>query len=654
MKGHKRRSGPLLRGEDGRGERQVEPSGAPLLIVTRSNSRSKLVAGIAVAASVFHLYSMVTPVPFNAYVQRPVHLLFVLTLAFLLHPVSKGRARFLDYLEVGLVVVFCIYLVVRYPQVQEQAGLPVGVQPLLGAVAVVVIMDATRRVAGYALPILAGCSLLYVYIGQYIGGAWGHPAFSFERTMGYLYLTLDGIWGVAVDVCSTVIVAFTIFGAFLRKAGVERAFTNFSLALAGGTASGPAQVAVISSALFGTVSGSAVANVVATGSFTIPLMRKRGYPPHFAAAVEATASTGGQIMPPIMGAGAFIMAEMLEMPYLKICVAAIIPAMLYFMSCGLSVHFEALDLGLQRAREDATGGRRLLRVVMQDGYLFLPLIVMVYIVSRGISPMKAALYGAASTALIGVLKRKDRMSLEGFVGALREGATGVVEVGTACACAGIVLGVISMTGLGVKLTSLLVAVSGGHMWLALVLTMFAAIVLGMGLPTSVAYVVAAAATAPALIQLGLQPLVAHMFIFYFSILGTITPPVCLSVYAAASLSGANWIQVASTAIRLALPGFMVPYFAVADPSLLMMGSFVNVLRTSTTAALGVLLIASGSIGWLRSRLGLLERGLMIAAGVALLEPRLATDLVGLAVAAGVYFLSYRRFCQGATGMKSRN
>lgn len=650
MKGHKRRSGPFLRGEDGRGERQVEPSGAPL--VTRGNSRSKLVAGIAVAASVFHLYSMVTPVPFNAYVQRPVHLLFVLALAFLLHPASKGRARFLDYVEIGLVVVLCIYLVVRYPQVQEQAGLPVGVQPLLGAVAVVVIMDATRRVAGYALPILAGCSLLYVYIGQYMSGAWSHPGFPFERTMGYLYLTLDGIWGVPVAVCSTVIVAFTIFGALLRKAGVERAFTNFSLAVAGGTPAGPAQVAVISSAIFGTVSGSAVANVVATGSFTIPLMKKRGYPPHFAGAVEATASTGGQIMPPIMGAGAFIMAEMLEMPYLKICVAAIIPAMLYFMCCGLSVHFEALKLGLQKSREDETRVRRFLEVVTRDGYLFLPLIVMIYIVSRGISPMKAALYGAASAAAIGALKRQGRMDLKDFVDALGQGATGVVEVGTACACAGIVLGVISMTGLGVKLTSLLVAASGGKMWLALVLTMFAAIVLGMGLPTSVAYVVAAAATAPALIQMGLQPLVAHMFIFYFSILGTITPPVCLSVYAAASLSGGNWIQVAATAIRLALPGFIIPYFAVVDPSLLMMGSFVNVLRTSTTAALGVFLLASGSIGWLRSRLGLLERGLMMAAGVALLEPGATTDLVGLAVAAGVYLLSYRRSAQCADGIKS--
>jgi len=508
-----------------------------------------------------------------------------------------------------------------------------GPQPLLAVMTVILILEATRRATGMALPILVLCFLVYARFGDYFPRAWGHPGLSLTRIFGYLYLTSDGIWSLPLGVSSTVLIIFMIFGELLNKAGVGKFFTDFSMALAGRMAGGPAQVAVVSSALLGSVTGSSTANVATTGSFTIPLMKSRGYAPHFAAGVEATASTGAQIMPPIMGAGAFIMADMLNLPYSNVIKAAAIPAVLYFLGVFLAVRFEAFRIGLRR-EEDAPG---FLRVLLTGGHLFLPILVIIYFIIDGHSPMKASWFGIVATALVSLVKAETRLSLGKAARALEQGARKVVGIASACACAGIILGVMNMTGLGVKFTTLIIKLSGGYLPYALLLSMFSSLILGLELPTAVAYVIAAAVAGPALTTLGVPPLVAHLFIFYFSILGTITPPVCLSVYVASGIAEAQWHRTAWVAIRLALPAWILPFMFVYNDSLLGMGAWWSVVVSFGPAILGMYLLAAGTIGYLARKAKAWERLVLILAGLLLIIPQLATDLIGLGLGVGMWF-----------------
>jgi TRAP transporter 4TM/12TM fusion protein len=588
------------------------------------------VKGIAIGMSLFHLYTAAT-LPFGVFVQRGVHLFFVLSMIFILTPLRIKGLRFLDYVLTILGMVVTAYVVLFYQEIEVQGGIPTRLQVLLGAIAVILIIEGARRSTGLGLPILSLAFLIYAFWGNYFPRAWGHPGLTLERMVGYLYVSGDGIWSIPLGVSATVLIMFMIFGEFLSSAGVGRFFAEFASVLAGRMVGGPAQMAVISSALLGTVTGSSTANVATTGSFTIPLMKSRGYPPHFAAAVEAVASTGGQIMPPVMGAGAFIMAEILGEPYSNIAKAATLPAVLYFLGVFLCVRFQALKQGLS-GKEKA---RRVIDVLWEGGHLFIPILVILYYVIAGYSPFKASYYGIISILIVSFMRKESRITFKKLITSLEGGGRRVVGIAVVCACAGIVLGVMNMTGLGIKLTELIMKVSGGSLLYALLLAMGASLILGMELPTAVAYLMAAAVAGPALVSLGLKPIVAHLFIFYFSILGTITPPVCLSVYVASGIAHAEWLKTAGWAIRMGLPAFIIPYIFVYNPALLLMGEPLFLLQSVVTAVIGMYLLAGAVVGYHLRNINSLERLLLAASALALLVPEIKTDLAGLAVAAGV-------------------
>lgn len=597
---------------------------------------SKYIQIMAILMSIFHLYTAAT-IPFDVYVQRPVHLMFVFSIIFLLYPWKKEKIGWIDILLTILGMLSCIYVFINYVSISMQSGLSIGIQYLIGIMAVLLILEGCRRTVGMALPILAIIFILYARFGGYIPGIWGHRGLSIERIFGFLYLTSDGIWSIPLGVSATTVVMFVIFGQFLSEAGVGEFFMEFSQAIASRMIGGRAQVAVISSALFGTVSGSSTANVATTGSFTIPLMIGSGYKPEFAGAVEAVASTGGQIMPPVMGAGAFIMAEMLGMRYFAICKAAIIPAILYFTSVFLCVRFRTLLMGFKMEKSSVN----LKKVFLKNGYLILPLFVIIYYIVQGYSPMRAAFYGVISTVIVSFINKEIRKNPKIFLKALEYGAKNTIGVAIACACAGIVLGIVSMTGLGIKMTTVILAMSGGNIFFALLLSMIGSIILGMGLPTAVAYIIAAIVACPALIELGLLPLAAHMFVFYFAILGTITPPVCLSVYVASGIAQSNWLKTAYYAILMALPGFIIPYVFVNDHSILMIGTPSHILRTSITAFIGIFALAPAMMGYFLTRINFLERILLMIAGILLIFPNFKISLIGVIILISVYF--YQRF-----------
>lgn len=585
------------------------------------------IKAMAISMSLFHIYTAAT-LPFGVFVQRGVHLFFILSMIFILNPLRKKGAGALDYLVTLLGMTVTLYVVVFYQEIEVQAGIPTTLQVVFGAVAVVCIIEGARRSTGPGLPVLTIAFLIYGLWGNYFPRTWGHPGLTVERMVGYLYVTGDGIWSIPLGVSATVLIMFMLFGEFLSSAGVGRFFAEFASVLAGRMVGGPAQMAVISSALLGTVTGSSTANVATTGSFTIPLMKSRGYPPHFAAAVEAVASTGGQIMPPVMGAGAFIMAEILGEPYSNIAKAAAVPAVLYFLGVFLCVRFQALKQGLTGKEKAA----RVIDVLWQGGHLFIPVLVILYYVIAGYSPFKASYYGIISILIVSFLRKGSRINVKKILASLEGGGRRVVGIAVVCACAGIVLGVMNMTGLGIKLTELIMRVSGGSLFYALLLAMAASLILGMELPTAVAYLMAAAVAGPALVQLGMTPLVAHLFVFYFSILGTITPPVCLSVYVASGIAHADWLKTAGWAIRMGLPAFIVPYIFVYNPALLLMGKPLFLIQAVVTAILGMYLLAGAVVGFHLRRINLLERLLLAASALALLVPEVKTDIMGLVVA----------------------
>jgi TRAP transporter 4TM/12TM fusion protein len=591
---------------------------------------------MAILMSVFHLYTAGT-IPFDVFVQRSVHLMFVFSMIFLLYPWFKKKIGWIDIIFTFLGMLSCIYISVNYVSISMQSGLSIGIQYLIGIMTVLLILEACRRAIGMALPILAIVFILYARFGSYIPGIWGHRGLSIERIFGFLYLTSDGIWSIPLGVSATTVVMFIIFGQFLNGAGVGEFFMEFSQAIAGKMIGGRAQVAVISSALFGTISGSSTANVATTGSFTIPLMKSSGYKPEFAGAVEAVASTGGQIMPPVMGAGAFIMAEMLGMRYFSICKAAAIPAILYFASVFLCVRFRSLLMGFKKERSSI----QFKKVFLKNGYLIVPLIVIIYYIVQGFSPMRAAFYGVITTIIVSLLSRKVRENPGVFLRSLEFGAKNTVGVAIACSCAGIVLGIVSMTGLGIKMNTVIIAMSGGNIFYALFLAMFGSIILGMGLPTAVAYIIAAIVACPALIELGIAPLAAHMFVFYFAILGTITPPVCLSVYVASGIAQSNWLKTAYYAMMMALPGFIIPYVFVNDSSILLIGTTSHILRTSVTALIGIFALAVSMMGYFLTRVNIIERIFMAIAAILLIFPDVRLGVIGMIIVIIVYL--YQKF-----------
>jgi TRAP transporter 4TM/12TM fusion protein len=591
-----------------------------------------VITAVALAMAVYHLWVAFVGPP-NAVTLRAVHVGFALVLAFLSLPLLKRGERESprpwDLALVALAlaasaypVLFLDYILTRMYYVDD----PTTADLILGYAMVLLVLEATRRAVGLALPLTAAAFVVYALTyGQQ------DPLILIDQ----LYLTTEGIFGIPAGVSATYVILFIIFGALVERTGTGRLFMDFALALTGHQVGGPAKVACVTSGLFGTVSGSAVANVMTTGTFTIPLMRRIGYRPAFAGAVEAVASTGGQIMPPIMGAAAFVMAEFLGVSYLHVAAAALIPAVLYFLAVFMSVHFEARRTGMRGLpRADLP---HLGKVLAERGHLFLPLVIIIGVLLSGYSAPYAALCGIVSVIPTALLRKSTRAELtwRTVVEGLADGARNSVTVALACACAGIVVGVITLTGLGIDFTSLVLAAAQNNLVLALLLTMVAGIILGMGMPTTPAYIVQVALLVPAIVKLGIEVEAAHMFAFYFAILSSITPPVALAVYAANSLSQGGLWETGLAALKLGATGYIIPFMFVFGPSLLMIGAWHTVLLTAITAILGVVALAASLNGYFLRPTRLLERLLLFAAALVLIKPGLTTDLLGLGAMAAV-------------------
>ncbi len=588
----------------------------------------RLITLVAVAMSVFHLWVAFVGPP-DAYVMRGSHLAFALVLAFLVMPGRNGNATRVGWFDVLLLLAAAaaaLYPSLNLSYIQNRMYYvddPRMLDYVFGGALVVLTIEATRRATGWALPITA---MVFIAYGLTLGNQ------SFAIMLDQTYLTTEGIFGIPLYVSATYVMLFILFGAFVERSGAGQLFMDFALALAGHTSGGPAKVAVITSSLFGTVSGSAVANVMTTGTFTIPLMMRTGYRPAFAGAVEAVASTGGQLMPPIMGAAAFVMAEFLGVSYLTVAGFALLPAVLYYVAVFMAVHFEAKRIGLVGLPKADLP--RLKEVLLERGHLFLPLVVIVVVLLAGRSAAFSALCGIGSVIPTTWLRASTRrtFNFKTIVEALESGARNTLVVALACACAGIVIGTITLTGLGLSFTGVVLALSQNSLIAALFLTMLAGILLGMGLPTTPAYIVQVALLVPALVKLGIAVEAAHLFVLYFAVLSAITPPVAMAVYAANGLSGARLMESSWAAMKLGLTGYIIPFMFVFSPSLLMMASPAAVLLSAVTATIGVVCLAAGlhehfffgpARWW--------ERLMLIAAALVLIKPGWATDVAGIAI-----------------------
>ena len=602
--------------------------------------QGRLVTALAVGMSCFHLYTSGFG-QLQAQTQGAVHLAFALALTILLFPPYKGKSQkksvpWYDFILLGLAAGACLYLVINFLAIAQRSGRPSAADLVMGFLLIIMIMEATRRISNPVLSCLALAALLYCFFGRSMPEMFRHGGFSLSRITNHMYLGTEGIFGTPLEVSSTYVFMFILFGAVLERTCIGRFIIDLSLALAGWSSGGPAKVAVVASGLMGTVSGSSVANVCTTGMFTIPLMKSVGYRGAFAGAVEAVASTGGQIMPPVMGAVAFIMAQMLGRPYLEVAVAAVIPALLYYAAVMVQVHFEARRLGLKGLpRERLPNVWKLLRT---KGFLLLPLASIIYFLLSGNTPLKAAFYGILVCIPLSWLNRETRLTPKKLMDAFEAGARSSLSVACACACVGMIVGTGTLTGLALRVAGGIVDLAGGLLLPTLLLTMCASILLGTGLPTTANFIVTSTMVAPALFKLGVSPLAAYMFVFYFGIAADLTPPVALAAYAGAGIAGADPMRTGIKAFRLALAGFLVPYIYVYHPILLFDGHFtLELFQSVFSALLGVFLLSMTTIGFYKSPVHWLLRLLALAGALSLLTPGTTSDLFGLACLAFIHF-----------------
>ncbi|MCR4823583.1 MAG: TRAP transporter permease [Treponema sp.] len=618
---------------------------------------------VSIAFCIFQLYATLSGrIP--AQLVRASHLAFVQFLAFLLFPATKSMPKnTLPLYDVILAFIgagcWCYYII-NFRSIVVRAGAYTPMDIAVGVVGIIVLFESCRRIVGLPIMIIAGSFILYAFIGKYLPGFLNHRGYKLSRVVSHLYYTTEGIMGTPIGACSTFIFLFILFGAFLEKTGIGQFFIDACNSIAGGASGGPAKVAVLSSALLGTVSGSSVSNTVGSGSFTIPMMKKLGYKGEFAGAVEAAASTGGQLMPPIMGAAAFLMAESVGLPYITVVKAAIIPALLYFAGIFITVHLEAHKLGLKGLPKEEIP--RFLPLFLSRGYMILPLAVIIYFLCSGKTATYSALMGILSIIVIALVVsfvyvakgNKPKFTMNDLIEVLCAAARGVISVAIACGMAGIIIGVVTLTGLGLKLGAGLVALAHGKLFITLFLTMISSIILGMGAPTTANYLITSTITATAIVHCVYgngaptpeQLLPAHMFAFYFGIIADVTPPVALAAIAGAAIAKAKPMKTAINATKLAIGAFIVPYMFIYNPSMLMIGAnALSILGITVTALLGMFAISVGLEGYafaptgflnnfnlsdsLKKAFSVIERLAFIGAGLCCIDPNPKTDIVGI-------------------------
>ncbi len=599
---------------------------------------------LAVSLSIFHLYTAAFGTIYVTF-QRCVHIGLVSVLVFMLYPFSrKGLKKgitLIDMIWIGLSLASFIYPMAAFEGQINRQGMPNIPDLIFGGITIIVVLEASRRVIGPSISIVAAFFLAYAAYGQYVPGMLAHRPFTFSRILGFQYMTTEGIFGIPLGVSSTFVFLFILFGAFIIRCGMGKFFTDISMAIAGGSPGGPAKVAVIASGFEGMISGSSVANVVTSGSITIPLMKSIGYPKHFAGAVEAVASTGGQFMPPVMGAGAFVMAEFLGVPYARIALLAFIPACLYYLACYMQVHYRAVKVGMKGVPREQLP--RFWDVFKKKWYLLAPIGVLVYFLLNYYSPMRVAFLAILASIAVGVIQPgQDRFTIRAFFETLEQGARTAMGVAVACACAGIVVGVITMTGLGLKFSAVIIDLSQGYLSITLALTAIVCLIMGMGVPVTASYIIVATIAAPALTKLGVVPLAAHLFVFYFAVLADITPPVCIAAYAAAGLAGADPMRTGFTATKLGIAAFIVPFFFCYDTSLMGLGSVPHVLLSMFTATLGVIALAGAAEWYFLRPNTFYESTLLLVAAACLIKPGWITDIIGLVIFVFILLLQYSK------------
>ncbi|WP_301107840.1 TRAP transporter permease [Sporosarcina sp.] len=622
---------------------------------------SKIVFFGLLAFSIFQLYTAIGK-PFTAQIQRSIHLGFALSLIFLLFParkkigVKRNKVPFYDIILSLLAIAVGLYWPLFMGDLVYRVGRVSDIDLIIGILAVLLTLEAARRAVGLPITIISVVFLIYAFFGPYFPGFLAHRGQSVENLVQLMFFTTDGILGTPISVSATFIFVFLLFGAFLVKTGVGNYFNDLAVVVAGRLTGGPAKVAIFSSALQGTISGSSVANVVGSGSYTIPMMKKLGYRKEFAGGVEAAASTGGQIMPPIMGAAAFLMVEFIGgVTYWEIAKAAAIPALLYFTGIWIMTHFEAKRVGLAGMDASQIPNKK---ETLKKIYLLLPILGIIVFLLVGIPTMKAALLGIVLTIVVSSISKETRIGIRDMIQALVDGARTALAVAAATACAGIIVGVVVKTGLGLSLATGLISAAGGNVFLTLFFTMLAAIILGMGSPTTANYVITSTIAAPAIITLlmldmppgATVPIVvavsAHLFVFYFGIIADITPPVALAAFAASGISGGDPIKTGVTSAKLAIAAFIIPYMFVFNPAMLMLDSTVpEIVWVTFTAIVGMVAIGAGMIGFWYLKLNWIMRIVTVGTGMLLIYPETLTDVVGLvlfAILMAWQFISHKK------------
>ena len=610
--------------------------------------------GIGILMCAFQLYTAGFGT-FAPMIQRSVHLGFGFILAFMIYPVVKNRPgdikyRIIDLILGVLAVYTCLHIIFTFDSLVERMGLPTDLDLILGGIMLVLLIEAGRRTIGWPLPIIAIIALIYNYFGPYMPGILTHRGKSIASIVSYMYTTTEGVLGLPMGISATVVFAYVLLGTFLVKSGTGDFITDSAQAIAGTSPGGPAKIAVVSSGFFGMVSGSVVANVVSTGSFTIPLMKRTGFSSTFAGAVEATASTGGQIMPPIMGAAVFIMAEIINVAYVDIIFAAAIPAALFFLSLVFVVHFRARRKGLGGIpREELPNFKDILRA---KGHLAIPPIVLVLLLTVvRYSAMKCAFLTLPLLLVVAALRKGTRLSLRDYLDAMKETAFLSVQIVAACGLAGIVMAVVTQTGMGLKFSNLLITLAHDSLFPTLLLVMVVSIILGTGVTTSAAYIVASLLGGTALEQFGVPPIAAHLFILYFAVISFITPPVAIGAYAAAGIAEASPMRTGFEATRIGLAGFIVPFMFVYGPSLLLIGPWWEVIITAVTAMLGIIALAATLEGFLLRACRIWERVILAAVAMLLIKPGVITDLLGIGGILLVAILQWRDRAKGIPAVK---
>ena len=606
---------------------------------------------------VFTLFQLYTAIfgQLPAQLQRTIHLGFGLTFVFLLFParrvLSKNKIPFYDYILAILAIAVGLYWWLNYTRLVQSLGQLEMFDFYIGLLAILLVLEAARRAVGLPITIIAGLFLMYAYFGPYMPDFMAHRGQSVSNIVNLMFFTTDGILGTPLAVSSTYIFAFLLFGAFLVKTGVGEYFNDLAISVAGKLTGGPAKVAIFSSALQGTISGSSVANVVTSGAYTIPLMKRLGYNKDFAGAVEASSSTGGQLMPPIMGAAAFLMVEFIGrgVTYWDIAKAAAIPAVLYFAGIWIMTHFEAKRLGLRGLTDEEMPNRRM---IFKKIYLLIPIALIIFIMMFGVPVIHSALYGILACIVVGMINPDVKFGPREIVDAMVDGARTALGVVVATACAGIIVGVVVKTGLGLSLATSLVKLAGGSILLTLFFVMIASLILGMGAPTTANYVITSTIAAPAIITLlapdvaqSAVPIVvllsAHFFVFYFGIIADITPPVALAAFAASGISGGDPIKTGIHSAKLAIAAFIIPYMIVLSPALLMIDvTILEIIWVVFTAMMGMIAIGAGIIGFWYRTLHWAERIVLVIAGVAMIYPESLSDITGLIVFGAMFILQY--------------